>query len=197
MVHRVLTLAPGRQTWLLMIWSISPYALPTRALLAFWWLPLSPHLCSSPWWLGARGTEVDCVMFQWIHLQWQMHTPSQISSGEVKIGKLMHHLLISFCKKNREVRVCTSMGLLLEVILQHKQNLKRYLGVYELAIIDESKQPVPPVWLRGESINRLMTIWTINLSGTLRWTINKNVSACGIWEGQTISVRKYHSLPAG
>lgn len=76
--------------------------------------------------------------------------------------------LFPSAKKNREVRVGTSMGLLLEVILQHKQNLKRYLGVYELTIIDESKQPVPPVWLRGESINRLMTIWTINLSGTLR-----------------------------
>jgi hypothetical protein len=60
------------------------------------------------------------------------------------------------------------MGLLLEIILPHKQNLERYLGFYELTIIDKSKQPVPPVWLRGKSINRLMTIWTINLSDTLR-----------------------------
>lgn len=41
-----------------------------------------------PWWPGVGGTRDESIMFQWIHLQWQRHTPSQLSSGEIKIGEV-------------------------------------------------------------------------------------------------------------
>jgi hypothetical protein len=51
---------------------------------------------------------------------------------------------------------------LLEIILQHKWNLKQYLRVYELIIIDESKHLVPLGGVRKRGINRMMNIWTMN-----------------------------------
>lgn len=40
------------------------------------------------WDLEGGGTEEESVMFQWLRLQWQMHTPSQFSSREVKTGQV-------------------------------------------------------------------------------------------------------------
>lgn len=80
------------------------------------------------------------------------------------------HQLISFCNRTREV---WNLSLLLEIILQHKQNLKWYLRVYELTIIYEYKQPVCWVGWGKIRINRLVNIWTMNSFYTLRWTINK------------------------
>lgn len=45
------------------------------------------------------------------------------------------------------------MSLLLEINLQHWQNLKRYLKAHELAIVDESKQPVLPVGVGKRNID--------------------------------------------
>jgi hypothetical protein len=48
----------------------------------------------------------------------------------------------------KDVKRKLKQFLLLEIILQHKQNQKQYLMVYELTIIGDLKQPVPFVGLR-------------------------------------------------
>jgi hypothetical protein len=49
------------------------------------------------------------------------------------------------------VKTKTKPFLLLKVIVQHKENLKQYLRVYELTIIDELQQPVPAIELRKKN----------------------------------------------
>ena len=47
------------------------------------------------------------------------------------------------------------MSLMLEINLQHWQNLKRYLQAYELAIVDEPTQPVLPAGVGKRRIDRI------------------------------------------
>jgi hypothetical protein len=62
-----------------------------------------------------------------------MHIPSQFSSAEVKLGQV-NALACLFPSAIKPERLeCAS--LMLEIILQHKQNLKQYLKAYELTVI--------------------------------------------------------------
>lgn len=83
-------------------------------------------LCHCPWWPRVEGTKEESTEYQWIHLQWQMNTPSQFNSGEVTIGQVN----VSACLFPSAIipgrLVWMVMGLLLEKILQQKQNLKQY-----------------------------------------------------------------------
>lgn len=67
---------------------------PSLSLPFYWKFPIFlvtftvSLLSACDCWPRAEGAEEKSIMFQWLHLQWQMHVPFQFSSGIVKVGQV-------------------------------------------------------------------------------------------------------------
>jgi hypothetical protein len=78
-----------------------------------------------------KRAKEESMMFQWINLQWHANPfPLFFMSGKVNTGQVSSSACL-FPSAVKPEKFITAN------ILQHKQNLKQYLRVYELAAVGE------------------------------------------------------------